>query len=145
VVLPALAEGAARSGRARAAIDLVGAPFLVTARDADGLAKARAAAKQHIAFYATSAGYRPVLDHHGWGGLAVELSDLAARGRWAEMAGLVSDDLLDEWAIVATWDELAAAVSARCGELFDTVLLDLPPELAGEGERVAALVTALRS
>ena len=144
VLLPAIEEGAARAGRARDAVEVIAAPFLVTAAAPGGLAQAKADAKKHIAFYATNPGFRAVLDHHGWGALASELAALTAAGRWDELGDAVSDEMLDEWAVVATWDRLGEEIAARCGGLFDTVLLDLPPALAREGERVAALVRELR-
>lgn len=143
-LLPAIEDGAARAGRSRAAVEVVGAPFLVTAPDASGLERARADAKKHIAFYATNPGYRAVLDHHGWGELASELAALTAAGRWDALGEAIPDAVLDEWAVIATWDELAAAVATRCAGVFDSVLLDLPAALARDGERVAAVVAGLK-
>ncbi|MFN7950919.1 MAG: TIGR03617 family F420-dependent LLM class oxidoreductase [bacterium] len=144
IVRPAVAEGARRAGRDARAVDLVAAPFLATARDAEGVAKAKSAVKRQIAFYATNRGYQAVLAHHGWGELARDLTRLATEGRTAEMGDAISDDMLDEWAIVATWEGLAGAVRERLGGLFRSVLLELPPDLAREEQRVRDIVGALR-
>ncbi|MBK7977991.1 MAG: TIGR03617 family F420-dependent LLM class oxidoreductase [Deltaproteobacteria bacterium] len=144
VLVPSIQEGAARGGRSRSEVEIVAAPFLVTAPDEAGLAAAKAAARQHVAFYAINPGFHAVLDHHGWGGLASELAPLLSAGRLGDLGSVISDAMLDEWAVVATWDRLAAAIEARCAGTFDTVLLDLPPDLASDALRRAALVRALR-
>lgn len=144
VVLPAVAEGAARSGRDAAEVELIGAPFLAVARNEDGLAEAAADLKQHVAFYCSTPTYHAVLEHHGWSDVGEQLHRLSREGRWAEMAGCISDEMLDEWAIVATADQLAAEVAQRCAGLFDTVLLDLPAQLRADDEWIADTVAALR-
>jgi probable F420-dependent oxidoreductase len=144
VVLPAVAEGAARAGRASDAVDVIGAPFLALGPDAAGVEKARAAMKQHIAFYASTPTYHSVLAHHGWNDAAEALHRLSREGRWTEMPGQISDAMLDAWAVSATYDELVPRLRERCGGLFTTLLLDLPPALRADAERVRAIVAALR-
>src|SRR5690606_26924848 len=96
------------------------------------------------AFYASTPTYRSVLDHHGWTDVGIELHGLSKEGRWAEMPDLVTDDMLDEWAVVATRDDLAAVLKERCAGLFDTVVLDLPPALLGDEAWLAETVSALK-
>jgi hypothetical protein len=52
--------------------------------------------------------------------------------------------MLDAWAVSATYDELVPRLRERCGGLFTTLLLDLPPALRADAERVRAIVAALR-
>ena len=40
----------------------------------------------------------------------------------------VSNDMLDDWTVSATYDQLADRVRERCTGVFDTILLDLPPK-----------------
>ena len=89
----------------------------------------------HLAFYASTPAYRAVLELHGWGDLGVELTRLSKAGRWAELAGLVDDEVLGAFAVVAAPRQLAAAVSARCAGAIDRVsLLGGPddPQLVAE-------------
>ncbi len=143
VVAPALAEGAAAGGRDLDALDLIGAPFLAVGDTDEELEEARTAVRQHVAFYASTRTYHAVLDHHGWTDIGLELHELSKAGRWAEMAARITDDMLEEWAVVATSDQLADRLAERCGGLFSTVLLDLPPALAADDDWVAATVAAL--
>ena len=82
--------------------------------------------RRQIAFYANTAAYAAVLETHGWGDLAVELNRLSRTqdaDRWATMAGLVDDDVLDTFAVVAPPDRVAGLVADRVGGLADRISL----------------------
>lgn len=145
VVLPAVAAGAAAAGRAPAAVEVIGAPFLAVGADAAGVDKARRTLKTNIAFYASTPTYHSVLEYHGWGDTAAALHQMSREGRWKEMASQVSDEMLDEWAIVSTADDLAATIRDRCGGLYSAVLLDLPASLRRDRDWVRETVAALQS
>ncbi|TFH20376.1 MAG: TIGR03617 family F420-dependent LLM class oxidoreductase [Myxococcales bacterium] len=145
VVLPTIEAGAKKAGRALADIDVVGAPFLAIGADEEAVAKARQAVKQHIAFYASTRTYHTVLEHHGWQDVGAKLHQPSREGKWTELPAQITDDMLDEWAVSATFDELAARVRERCTGIFDTVLLDLPPKLMAEEDRVSGIVRALQA
>ena len=144
VVLPAVAAGAQSAGRLPSDIDVIGAPFLAVAADDEGVAEARTALKQHIAFYASTRTYHAVLDHHGWTDVGLDLHRMSKEGKWKEMPRLVTDEMVDEWAIIGTTDQLAAKVRERCTSLFSTVLLDLPAALRRDEDWVAETVAAIR-
>ncbi len=143
VVLPAIAAGAAKAGRTLADIDLIGAPFLATGATEADVEQAKTALKQHVAFYASTRTYHTVLAHHGWEDLGAQLHQLSREGKWQELPKLVTDDMLAEWAVIATHDRLADAVRARCEGIFSTVLLDLPGTLARDQDRVRDIVQRL--
>jgi probable F420-dependent oxidoreductase len=143
VVLPAIAAGAARAGRTLADINVIGAPFLATGATEAEVEKAKKALKQHVAFYASTRTYHTVLAHHGWEDVGAKLHQLSREGKWQELPTLITDDMLAEWAVVATHDRLAAELRARCEGVFSTVLLDLPGALARDEDRVRAIVASL--
>ena len=136
VVLPAIAAGAAKAGRTLADINMIGAPFLATGATEGDVEKAKQALKQHVAFYASTRTYHTVLAHHGWEDIGAQLHQLSREGKWQELPKLITDDMLAEWAVIATHDRLAAEVRARCEGIFSTVLLDLPGSLARDEDRV---------
>jgi probable F420-dependent oxidoreductase len=119
VALPALERGLSKSGRTRADVEVTCPGFVAVATTESGLARARAAMRRHVAFYASTPAYRPVLELHGWGDLQPQLSERARAGAWGEMAALVDDAVLDEIAIVATPATLVDEVAARYGGLVD--------------------------
>jgi probable F420-dependent oxidoreductase len=143
-VLPAVAAGAAQAGRSAQEIDVIGAPFLAIAPNAEGVDAAKQALKQHIAFYASTPTYHSVLEFHGSGCRCGPAPSLA-RGRWTDMPARISDEMLDEWAITGTWDELVPKLRARCGGIFSTLLLDLPAALRADADRVREIVAALHT
>ena len=144
VILPAIAEGARKAGRSPSEIELIAAPFLATGENDAGVAAAKEALKQHIAFYASTPTYHSVLEFHGWMDVAEKLHRLSREGKWKEMPAVIRDDMLDEWAVIATWDRLAQTLAERCRGFAGTLLLDLPPALRRDEARVREIVHALQ-
>jgi probable F420-dependent oxidoreductase len=143
-VLTEVETGAKKSGRQLCDIDIIGAPFLAIGSDEEEVEKAKQALKQHIAFYASTPTYHSVLEYHNWMDVAQALHKLSREGKWTEMPNQVTDEMLDEWAIVGTRDDFTAKVKDRCSDLYDTVLLDLPPALWRDEDWVRETVHALQ-
>lgn len=120
VLKPAIAEGAAKAGRAPEAVQLSSAVFVITSP------REKEAVRQQLSFYASTPSYRPVLALHGWTEAGEQLSALAARGQWAEMPALISDAMLDVFAVSAPLGELAAPLRARYAGLLDRLALYRP-------------------
>jgi probable F420-dependent oxidoreductase len=120
VVQPALREGAARAEHDPRTVDVSVSVLAVTHPDEAAFARSQ------IAFYASTPSYRPVLELHGWGEVADRLSALARRGAWADMSGLIDDEMLGTFAVVADPDGLAAALRARYRDLANRVTLYRP-------------------
>ncbi len=121
LIIPNVEQGAQKTGRTRADCALACAVFVVTGKDAQEIEDNKGAVRAQIAFYASTPSYKPVMDMHGWGDLAEQLNQLSREGRWFEMGDLISDDMLEEFAVVAPVDELAHAVWARYDGLLDRV------------------------
>lgn len=120
VLLPAIEAGAARSGRGRADIAISATAFVVTSPEEELFVRAQ------IAFYASTPSYRAVMARHGWEEVASQLSNLAARGNWGEMPGLISPEMLETFAVVAKPAELPGALRSRYAGLVDRLALYLP-------------------
>lgn len=120
MILPAIEQGAARAGRSRTEIKVSTSAFVVTSPEEETFVRAQ------IAFYASTPSYRPVMELHGWEDTARQLSSLAARGAWADMAGLISDDMLREYAVVAPTADLPAALMERYQGLVDRLGVYIP-------------------
>ncbi|MET0880623.1 MAG: TIGR03617 family F420-dependent LLM class oxidoreductase, partial [Acidimicrobiales bacterium] len=101
VTLPALERGAKSAGRSLADIEVSGPAFVVTGTTEDKMADSAVKTRQQIAFYGSTPAYRPVLELHGLGGLQDELNAMSKQGRWEEMGELITDDVLDLFAVVA--------------------------------------------
>ncbi|RLQ21085.1 TIGR03617 family F420-dependent LLM class oxidoreductase [Seongchinamella sediminis] len=145
IIVPAIDEGASRGGRRRADVDLLGAPFLAVGRDEAALARSVEGLRQQIAFYASTPSYHPVLRYHGWEDIGLALQRMAREGKVKDMAPLISDDMLAEWAIVGTCEQFARQVKDRVAGLFDTVLLDLPAEARADEEWLRDTVAQIQA
>ncbi len=126
VILPAVEEGLRISGRQRSRLELVSSVFVIPGDTQTEKAAASHPIRQQIAFYASTPSYAPVMELHGWGDTREQLSRLAARGRWGEMPSLISDEMLDVFAISGTWLELPDKIMARYEGLLDRVMYYLP-------------------
>jgi hypothetical protein len=66
------------------------------------------------------------MDLHGWGEIADQLRGLSRRGAWEEMTELVSDEMLETFAIVSDQSDLADALLSRYSGLADRLTLYIP-------------------
>lgn len=130
VTIPAVQAGLARSGRDRCALEVSCPVFVVTGETEEQFAAAAGAHRKQIAFYGSTPAYRRVLDLHGWGDLHTELHRLSRLGEWDTMAGLIDDEVLRAFAVVAPLSEVAAALRQRCAGVIDRVLPGFPAGLS---------------
>jgi probable F420-dependent oxidoreductase len=117
---PALKEGRRRGGKPAGDYTVKAAIFLATGSDAEIDAEV-ATIRSHLAFYASTPAYRPILDLHGWGDLGADLTTLSKAGRWSEMGELIDDEVLNAFAIVAPLEEVPQKVVERCAGVVDRV------------------------
>ena len=134
VVLPAIDDGVKKADRKRAAIEIATMAFVALSEDEI------AAQRQQVAFYASTPSYRPVLDLHGWGKVGEELGSLAAHGKWDEMPKLITDEMLETFVVVGSWDDIADKLRAKYDGLLDRVGLYRPYVRGTEDEQWRRLV-----
>ncbi len=135
VTLPAIEVGLAKSERARTELQLCYPAFIVTGNDEREWEAMRSSTAKQVAFYGSTPAYRGVLEIHGWGDLQAELNALSKRGEWDAMGERITDDILEEFAVVAEPAKVAGALKARFGGLVDRMLCTFA--FAAEDDRVA--------
>ena len=138
--MPGVRAGLAASGRSTAPFAVV--PEVIVSAGEDPAD--HEATRRLLAFYGSTPAYRPVLDIHGWGDLQPELNALSKQGRWAEMGGLITDEILHTIAACGTPRQIAEHIRARVGATggqADTVCLYQPGPIAAE--TLAAIVDEL--
>jgi probable F420-dependent oxidoreductase len=143
VALPNLASGAEISGRPLSALEIVSGGFIATGPDEQTVVTTREEIRRQIAFYASTRGYAPVLELHGWSELGGELRRLIVRQGWSEMATLITDEMLDAFAVAGAYEHVGPLVKARLGGLVDTLSLNVPADEAHD-EAFASLVRELQ-
>jgi hypothetical protein len=82
--------------------------------------------RQQIAFYASTPSYRSVMALHGWEAEAEQLSKMASSGQWGDMPGVINDEILNTFAVVAGPGDLAAALLERYRGLADRLSVYMP-------------------
>jgi probable F420-dependent oxidoreductase len=144
VIIPSIQEGARKAGRDLGDVDIVGGCFLVTGNTEEEVEKAKAPIRQQIAFYGSTRSYLPVLECHGWSDVGARLHDLSMEGNWPEMGKLVTDEMLNEFAIVGTYDEVVPKIKERYSGVVDTLDIGFGIQTAGQAERLRWLVEEMK-
>jgi probable F420-dependent oxidoreductase len=118
--LPFLVEGRRRSGQSMDGFSVKAALFLATGTD-EQIEADVGAIREQLAFYASTPAYRPILELHGWGDMGTDLTRLSKAGRWNEMTPLISDEVVDTFAIVAPVNQVPQILNQRLGDVVDRV------------------------
>jgi probable F420-dependent oxidoreductase len=139
---PAIEAGLAAAGRARGEIEVIAEVIIGVGRTDEELEAARGV-RNLLAFYGSTPAYRPVLEVEGWGDVQPELNALSKRGGWAEMAGLITDEMVDTLAVHGTPDQVAAEVVHRFGDC-DRICAYFPYYRAGD-DLIADFVAAMKT
>lgn len=117
--LPALERGFAKTGRARDDFEISYPVFVVTGADDAAIEQAITDTKRQIAFYGSTPAYKPVLDSIGAGEMQSDLNQMSKQGRWAEMGELITDDIMDKFAVVGEPESIANQIKARYGDIIN--------------------------
>jgi len=119
LVRPAVEEGLAKAGRPRADFTYVTSSFVVVGDTEPEIAQQTQAVKQQIAFYASTRTYEPVLAVHGWQDLVPHLHRRSVEGDWKGMADLITDEMLETYAVVGSYATIATRLKERYAGLLD--------------------------
>ncbi len=147
VIRPALSSGASSAGRDPETIELC-CPVLTVVGDTDAERQRwRERARFQLAFYGSTRSYAGVFDLHGWTGLSDALYQRQRVGDVRGMAALITDDMLEVYAVTGRWDELPGMLMSRYGRLADRLVMyfsgsawrDDPDALARYGEVAASV------
>jgi probable F420-dependent oxidoreductase len=126
VMLPAARKGMAKAGRDAAGFTMCVMPLVATAPDRAGLDAVVKDVRARVAFYASTPTYLAAFETDGHGEAAKQLQALSRAQRWEEMPGLVSDAMLDTYAVIGTHGEIAAKLRARYAVLATHLEFTIP-------------------
>jgi probable F420-dependent oxidoreductase len=143
-MLPAARKGAAKSGRDLAGFTLCAMPLVATAATSASLADRIRDVRARVAFYASTPAYLLAFESEGYGEVARTLQGHARAQRWEAMPGLVSDAMLDTYAVVGTHDQIAAKLRARYAGLATALEFAIPLSDVGDEAVVRELIATLR-
>lgn len=144
VMLPAVRRGAAKANRTLQNFKVVVSPMIATAETETGLAQQIQEVRMRIAFYASTRTYRPVFEIHGWGHVVDKLHQLSIQRRWEEMPGHISDEMVEDFSVVATHDELAQKIKERYGDIATNIEFAIPVHTPDDWHRLKQLIRELQ-
>jgi probable F420-dependent oxidoreductase len=145
VLMPAVEEGAKKAGRSVKDIDIAGLGFLITGRTQSDLTKAAEPVRRQIAFYASTPSYAPVMDVHGWHDVFERLFEMSRRGEWAAMSELITDDMLEEFCTIATYDELVPKVLKHYGGITTRAAFSIPVRSPEDEATLKSMIAQLQA
>jgi probable F420-dependent oxidoreductase len=128
IAFPNLKKGFAKSGRPEAewsSFDISGGGFICAAADQDSLARAVEKMKSTIAFYGSTRSYRSSFELDGWSRQAEDLHRLSVQQKWNEMSKLVSDEMVNAFAAVGTYADIATVIKKRFAGV-NRVMFEIP-------------------
>ena len=144
-VRPAVEEGLRRAGRTGAPFAYVTSSFVVLGDTEEERAVARESVKQQIAFYGSTRTYEPVLAAHGWQDLTPALHRKSVEGDWKGMASLITDEMVETYAVTGTYADIASKLKERYAGLLDSTALYQPHQPSIDDPRLPRLVKELNA
>lgn len=142
VTLPAVERGLAKAGRSRADFQVVYPGFVVSGTTEEAFAQTKQAVCKQIAFYGSTPAYAPVLGIEGWGELQPELNRLSKQGQWDEMGTLITDEVLDKFAVVGEPDAAVDKFLSRFGDVVDRTTGSFPSRDSDHARAILAKLSA---
>lgn len=113
--LPALDRGIDAADRSIGDVEVSLPLFMIMGDTDEELETRRREAAKQLAFYASTPSYAPVLDAIGYGDVQPELTQLSKRNEWDAMADLFDDELLENFAIIGTPEQMPKLARAHVG------------------------------
>ena len=125
-IRPWVAAGAEKAGRSVEDVTFSTTVFVIVGDDEQERAMRRQQVRMQIAFYASTPSYRPVLEQHEWGEIGDALGKMAVRKQWDKMPALITDEMINVFAVTGDWDEIGPAIQERYGDLLQRATLYIP-------------------
>jgi probable F420-dependent oxidoreductase len=148
-LLPAVADGATRAGRDPEDVQLTIPVFAVPGDTPEEQAPLLGIARTQVAFYGSTRNYAFQFDDLGFEGTSARLNERLKAGDLAGMGEVITDEMLDHFAVIAPWDELADRLIERYGAIATRLVMytaewsmRADPKNAGRWGEVARAVTA---
>ena len=112
-LIPAVQAGAAKAGRSAADVDLLIPVFIVPGDTPEDRALLTRRARTQIGFYGSTRNYAFQFDDLGFDGTSAKLNERLKAGDLDGLAATITDEMLDVFAIVGRWDDVADEIIDR--------------------------------
>jgi probable F420-dependent oxidoreductase len=145
VMLPAVRRGAEKSGRWLDDFRVCMKPLVASARTDELLERKIRDARARIAFYASTPGYAAAFEHLGLGDLAGEAKALSRAQRWEELPTMISDETLEQFVVIGTYNEIGKRLLDRFGSLVTDIEFSIAVEDDDDRATLADLARMIQS
>ena len=112
-LIPAVQAGAAKAGRSAADVDLLIPVFIVPGDTHEDLEPLARRARTQIGFYGSTRNYAFQFDDLGFEGTSAKLNERLKAGDLDGLAETINDEMLDLFAVVGRWDDVADQIISR--------------------------------
>ena len=112
-LIPAVQAGAAKAGRSAADVDLLIPVFIVPGDTHEDLEPLARRARTQIGFYGSTRNYAFQFDDLGFEGTSAKLNERLKAGDLDGLAATINDEMLDLFAVVGRWDDVADQIIGR--------------------------------
>jgi len=127
-LIPAVQKGAVKAGRDLKDVDLIVPVFAIAGDSPEARAAMLQRARTQIAFYGSTPNYAYQFDDLGFDGTTQKLGALMKSGDIKGMANTITDEMLDHFAIMARWDDMADELKKRYSGIASRVVTYLAAE-----------------
>ncbi|WP_169815614.1 TIGR03617 family F420-dependent LLM class oxidoreductase [Nocardia inohanensis] len=145
ILLPAVERGLARSGRTWDEFTVMCLPMTVVGASPSEQERASSSARLELALHSSPADARALFDLHGLGSLCDQVTEIFLSGapdHAARMTALVTDEILDLFAVVGRHDEILDRAQHRFAGMANRVAPIIYTAAPDNGQ---ALTSALRT
>jgi probable F420-dependent oxidoreductase len=127
-LVPAVRTGAERAGRTLDDVDLLVPAFIVPGDSPEEREPLVRRARTQIGFYGSTKNYAFQFDDLGFEGTSARLNECLKAGDLDGLADTITDEMLDHFALIAPWDEIADRIVERYGGVAERVISYLTVE-----------------
>ena len=145
VMLPAVRNGARKTGRSLENFRVCMKPLVASARTEAELVPKVRDARARIAFYASTPAYAAAFEHLGLGELAKAATVFSREQRWEELPKLISDEVLGAFAVIGTYDVIGKRLSERFGGLVTDIEFSIAVQNAQDHATLAVLARDIQA
>ena len=100
--------------------------------------------RQPISFYGSTRTYLNVFDTHGLGELGLMLHDMSVKGEWERMVQSIPLDVVREFAVSSTYEDLPAVLSKRM-DYASRVSFAAPSDTPEDEDRLVDLISRVQA
>lgn len=145
VMLPAVRAGAQRAGRTLDEFQVCMKPLVASARTEEGLQAKIRDARARIAFYASTPAYREAFAHLGLEALADAAMALSQDQNWEALPALIDDNVLHQFAVIGTYDDIGAKLFERWSPVATSVEFSIAVECDEDRQTLADIAARIQS